>query len=96
MKESDRLAATVTMLAAFGAVSHTDGDDLVVEGSADLRPGRYDAGLDHRMAMAAAVLAAAAEGPEPSRIAGWDAVATSYPGFAGDLVDVGGQAREVP
>jgi 3-phosphoshikimate 1-carboxyvinyltransferase len=94
VKESDRLAATVTMLAAFGAVSHTDGDDLVVEGSTALRPGRYDAGLDHRMAMAAAVLAAAADGSETSTIAGWDAVATSYPGFADDLVRMGGDVRE--
>ncbi|MEO5678797.1 MAG: hypothetical protein ABIS47_03925 [Acidimicrobiales bacterium] len=42
-----------------------------------------DAAGDHRIAMAAAVGALVAHGP--TRIAGWEAVRTSYPGFEDDL-----------
>ena len=54
----------------------------MVEGTgAPLRPGRFDAGGDHRMAMAAAVAGAACPaGAEVTTITGWESVATSYPG----------------
>jgi 5-enolpyruvylshikimate-3-phosphate synthase len=44
------------------------------------------------MAMAAAVAGLAA-GTEPTRIAGWAAVATSYPHFAADLATLTGDQR---
>ena len=47
-------------------------------------PGTVDATGDHRMAMAAAVAAAACDGGT-SAVTGWEAVATSYPGFAATL-----------
>ena len=53
VKESDRLAAVVSMVRTFGARAEADGDDLVVHGSPRLRSGSFDAGGDHRMAMAA-------------------------------------------
>ncbi len=55
-------------------------------------PGALDARGDHRMAMAAAVAGLAA-GTEATRIAGWAAVATSYPGFAADLAALTGRRR---
>ncbi len=87
VKESDRFAATVELVRAFEGVADADGDDLVVEGSGGpLHPGRFDAGGDHRMAMAAAIAGAACPGlGAVTTITGWESVATSYPDFADDL-----------
>jgi 3-phosphoshikimate 1-carboxyvinyltransferase len=85
VKESDRLAAVVTLVHAFGGAAEARGDDLVVHGSATLSAGSFDAAGDHRMAMAAAVAAAVAGAGEPSRITGFESVATSYPRFADHL-----------
>ncbi|WP_406417206.1 hypothetical protein OH809_36145 [Streptomyces sp. NBC_00873] len=92
-KESDRITTTVHMLRAFGVrVSETE-DGLVIEDGTQLHAGVVDACGDHRIAMTAAVAAAcAAEGT--SEIQGWDAVATSYPGFAEQLVRLTGVAVE--
>jgi 3-phosphoshikimate 1-carboxyvinyltransferase len=84
VKESDRLAGVADLVRAFGARAEVDGDDLVVRGAGRLVPAALDAHGDHRMAMAA-VVAGLAAGIEPTHIAGWAAVATSYPRFAADL-----------
>lgn len=85
VKESDRLAGTAALVRAFGGMAEVDGDDLVVGGGRPVTAGQLDAHGDHRMAMAAAVAAVAVTGGEPSLITGWEAVATSYPGFADTL-----------
>jgi len=85
VKESDRLEGTVRLVRAFGGVATIEGDDLVVGGGATPAPGRMDARGDHRMAMAAAVAAAASPDSRLSVIEGWESVATSYPGFADTL-----------
>lgn len=82
VKESDRLAAIARALGALGADVVVDGDALVIAGGS-LRGGALDAGGDHRMAMAGAVAALVAAGPV--EIAGWESVATSYPGFEEEL-----------
>jgi len=95
VKESDRLEAAARLVEAAGAGARVEGDDLVVEGAGGeggLRHVRFDAGGDHRMAMAAAIAALAA-GPGESRIDGFGGVATSYPGFLDDLRQLGGSAR---
>jgi 3-phosphoshikimate 1-carboxyvinyltransferase len=92
VKESDRLAGVAALVAAFGAGAEVEGDDLRVHGSGRLLAGALDAHGDHRMAMAAAVAGLAA-GTGPTRIAGWDAVATSYPRFATDLAALTGGGR---
>jgi 3-phosphoshikimate 1-carboxyvinyltransferase len=85
VKEVDRLEAVASMVEAFGASARIDGDTLAVTGtSGRLRPGRFDSRGDHRMAMAAAV-AALAVPQGRSLITGFDAVETSYPGFAAAL-----------
>ena len=89
VKESDRLAGVAELVRVFGAGAEVDGDDLVVHGTGRLVPAAVDARGDHRMAMAAAVAGLAA-GSDPTKIAGWGAVATSYPGFATDLVALSG------
>jgi 3-phosphoshikimate 1-carboxyvinyltransferase len=94
VKESDRLAGTVELVRAFGGTASADGDELIVEGTGDpLRPGRFDARGDHRLAMAAAIAGAACPAPgPPATITGWESVATSYPGFDDDLARLTGPA----
>lgn len=82
-KETDRIAAVAGELAALGAVVEPRADGLVVGGGRGLRGGTVSSRGDHRVAMAMAVAALAGEGG--AVIDGWDAVATSYPGFADDL-----------
>jgi 3-phosphoshikimate 1-carboxyvinyltransferase len=83
VKESDRIAALVAGFRALGIDADERDDGFVVrgpEGGASLpRGGAPDARGDHRMAMAFAIAALAAD--RPSTIAGADAVAISYPAF---------------
>ncbi|HTW10286.1 MAG TPA: 3-phosphoshikimate 1-carboxyvinyltransferase [Acidimicrobiales bacterium] len=85
VKESDRVATTVELLQALGvrAEPATDGLSVVGGGGAPLPGGVVASYGDHRIAMAGAVAALRATGPVT--INGWDATATSYPGFAEDL-----------
>jgi 3-phosphoshikimate 1-carboxyvinyltransferase len=89
VKESDRIATTCAMLRAFGVACEPRPDGFVVEGAPD-RPftaARVHADGDHRIAMAAAVAALVADGP--TEIDDADNVATSYPGFAAALRQLG-------
>jgi 3-phosphoshikimate 1-carboxyvinyltransferase len=83
VKESDRIATVTSELGALGVRVEGSGDRLVIHGPSTLRSGTVHSHGDHRIAMAMAVAALAAEGE--TTIEGWDAVATSYPGFARDL-----------
>ena len=82
VKESDRIAVLVAGFRALGIDAEERPDGFTIDGaSRGARPkgGVADAGGDHRMAMAFAIAALAAEGP--STIEGADAVVISYPGF---------------
>jgi len=81
VKESDRIATMVTALRSVGVDAEELTDGLVVQGSdgRPLRGGLIDSAGDHRVAMAMAVAALAASAPVT--VSGWEAVATSYPGF---------------
>jgi len=82
VKESDRIAALVTGFRALGLDADERPDGFSITGpSGGARPsgGVAAARGDHRMAMAFAIAALAADGP--STIEGADAVAISYPGF---------------
>ena len=83
VKESDRIAALVAGFRALGIDADERPDGFIVRGPAKggARPsgGRADAQGDHRMAMAFAIAALAAD--QPSAIDGSDVVAISYPGF---------------
>jgi 3-phosphoshikimate 1-carboxyvinyltransferase len=87
VKESDRIATVDEMLSALGVGVEQGDDGLVVRGGR-LQPGAVDSHGDHRIAMAAAVAAAATEGE--IRVRGWRSVATSYPEFADDLATLTG------
>jgi 3-phosphoshikimate 1-carboxyvinyltransferase len=89
VKESDRIATTCAMLQAFGVACEPRPDGFVIDGRPDrpLTAARVHADGDHRIAMAAAVAALVADGP--TEIDDADNVATSYPGFAAALTQLG-------
>ncbi len=82
-KESDRIAGLVQLLRAFGVAAVERPDGFHLEAGARLRPARVSSQNDHRLAMAAAILALSADGE--SRIDTVDCVRTSYPDFATDF-----------
>jgi 3-phosphoshikimate 1-carboxyvinyltransferase len=82
-KESDRIATTVAALRALGARVDERDDGLVVPGSQRLRGGTVDAAGDHRIALAAAAVANAADGDIV--IEGAEAADVSYPTFCDEL-----------
>ena len=83
LKESDRLVTTSAMLRALGAEVREREDGLVIRGKPSLRGGTADAAGDHRIAMSAAVAAAASE--NAVTILGAECAAKSYPRFWADL-----------
>ena len=85
-KESDRLTGVAEGLRTLGGHAGEEGDDLVVTG-AGLRGGTADGRGDHRLAMAFAVAALAAEAP--SEIEGMEAAEVSFPGFVQALTGLG-------
>jgi 3-phosphoshikimate 1-carboxyvinyltransferase len=84
-KESDRAAALVEEFAKLGVKIDIEGETMLVAGG-KARSGRVDARGDHRIAMAVAVTALAAEGPV--EIEGAECVAKSWPSFFADLSGV--------
>jgi 3-phosphoshikimate 1-carboxyvinyltransferase len=89
----DRLAAMAAVLRAFGVACEEQPDGFVVEGRPDgpLRAADVESRGDHRVAMAATLLALAADGP--SRVRDVGCVAASFPRFAGTLRALGASVR---
>jgi 3-phosphoshikimate 1-carboxyvinyltransferase len=79
VKESDRIAALVAGFRSLGVHADERRDGFTIRGAGAPAGGVADAAGDHRLAMAFAIAALAAE--TPSRIEGADVVAISYPGF---------------
>jgi 3-phosphoshikimate 1-carboxyvinyltransferase len=80
VKESDRLEATAAMLRANGVTVEIEGDDLIVQGKANVAGGGEVAThMDHRIAMAALVMGLATD--NPVRIDDSAFIVTSFPGF---------------
>jgi 3-phosphoshikimate 1-carboxyvinyltransferase len=95
VKESDRRAATVELVRAMGARAEVRTEDLVVEGNPGARgPLAFDAAGDHRLAMAAAVAAAAL--PAGGTVSGAASIVTSYPSFLDHLRALAGQDAWAP
>ena len=91
-KETDRLIGVADGVRALGGHAGVEGDDLVVPGLG-LRGGVADSGGDHRLAMAFAVGALAADGP--SEIEGMEAADVSFPGFVDTLRALGASVEDV-
>lgn len=90
VKESDRIVAIARGLAALGADIETAPDGFRVTGPTRLRGAALDAAGDHRIGMALAVAASAAEGP--SVLAGAEWIDVSWPGFLARLAALGAGA----
>jgi 3-phosphoshikimate 1-carboxyvinyltransferase len=86
LKESDRLAGLAGAIRALGGEAAVEGDDLAIAGGG-LRGGIASSRGDHRMAMALAVAALAADGPVV--IEHMEAADVSFPGFAETLAALG-------
>jgi len=84
-KESDRIAAVVDMVRAVGGEIEPRDDGFVVRGGLPLRAARLSSHGDHRIAMAAGVLALRVPGVT---VTGSEAVAKSYPSFFEDLASL--------
>lgn len=81
IKESDRIATTVALLRSFGVDAAELADGIEVRGGKPLcAPKRVDTRGDHRIGMAAAILAVATR--SPLTIVDADCIATSFPNFA--------------
>ena len=83
VKESNRLELVAANLRAVGAKAEARGNDLHVEGSAQPPRGRVETALDHRLAMAFAVLGTLPRAEV--RLSEERSVAISYPNFFRDL-----------
>ncbi len=79
VKESDRIAATVTNLRAMGAHAEETEDGMIIEGPVTLRGAELDSFGDHRIAMAFTIAGMLAEGE--TKISNTACIATSFPGF---------------
>ena len=89
VKESDRLAAMATGLAACGVKVAVEGDSLIVDGTGapPAGGGAIAALLDHRIAMSFLVMGMAAKAA--TRIDDGTTIETSFPGFAALMNGVG-------
>ena len=90
-KESDRINSVRAMLGALGCATELEGDCLKIHKSR-LHGGTVDTFGDHRIAMAAAVAAVAADGEVT--VKGAECVRKSYPAFWDDYKKLGGKIHE--
>ena len=88
-KETDRLSAMAEILNLAGANVELQKDGIVIEGKRNFKPkaATFPTYHDHRMAMAAAVLAT--KGTDSSTITHADCTAISYPNFWNHLQTLG-------
>lgn len=91
LKESDRVASVVDMLAALGGRAEATQNTLTVY-PAVLRGGTVDARNDHRIAMSAAIAATVCA--EPVVILGAECVRKSYPQFFEEFGRLGGKYEQ--
>jgi 3-phosphoshikimate 1-carboxyvinyltransferase len=85
VKESNRITTLQEELSRLGVGVEARPDGLQIRGTTPTGAAMTSHG-DHRIAMAAAVAGAGARGG--STVAGWEAVAVSYPGFGDDLAEL--------
>lgn len=93
VKESDRLAVMARGLGQLGATLQEYPDGMDIEGG-PIGAAAVDGAGDHRCAMSFCVLGQAAAAR--LTVSGCENIDTSYPGFAGDLVAVGGRLTAPP
>ena len=87
VKETDRIATTVSELRKLGVRIEPTPDGFTVTGPSPLMGGAVESHGDHRLAMALAVAALAARGP--SSVYGAEVTGDSFPGFETTLQALG-------
>ncbi|NHN40087.1 3-phosphoshikimate 1-carboxyvinyltransferase [Halorubellus sp. JP-L1] len=93
-KETDRVTAMAEELSKMGAIVTEERDALTVHGGdTDLQGATVDGRADHRLVMALAVAALAADGDTTVR--GCEHVDVSFPGFFDALADLGAHAHPI-
>ena len=88
IKETDRISAMASVLEAAGVSFQEKPDGMIIHGQPNFHPSPFvvDALHDHRIAMAAAILATCCRPNEaPSIIKGGSCASISYPTFFDDL-----------
>jgi len=91
LKESDRVATTISMIEALGGKAEATEDTLIIHGIG-LSGGTVNSHNDHRIAMAAAIAATVCS--EPVNILGAEAVNKSYPKFWEEYRRLGGNYEQ--
>jgi 3-phosphoshikimate 1-carboxyvinyltransferase len=86
VKETDRITAMATNLAAFGVKVDVHDDGMTVHGGGPISGARVQSFGDHRIAMSCAVLGLFAKGE--TTIEDTACIATSYPTFQEDLMRI--------
>jgi 3-phosphoshikimate 1-carboxyvinyltransferase len=91
-KESNRALTLEREFKSLGASVRITGDAMEIAGGMGLKGGRVSSHNDHRLAMAFAVAAIAAEGDIV--IEGSECVSKSYPDFFESMIEIGGKVYE--
>lgn len=91
VKESDRIAAVLSLLASFGVRAEYSGGRISIFGG-ELQSGFLHSFNDHRIAMSGIIGAMRASGD--SLLDSAACIAKSYPNFVRDLTSLGGVIRE--
>ncbi|MCX8162356.1 MAG: 3-phosphoshikimate 1-carboxyvinyltransferase [Candidatus Bathyarchaeota archaeon] len=92
-KESDRLKAISSELTRIGVEVEVDEDSIKIHGSGCVDGGYVYSWMDHRIAMAFAVIGLGSR--RGVTVDGFESVSKSYPRFLGDLEALGGRFRIV-
>lgn len=93
IKESNRLETTAEMINNLGGDVEITDDGLIIRPTGNMHGGVVDSYGDHRIAMAAAVMATAVDGDVI--IKGAESVTKSYPAFFEDYKNLGGNVNVV-
>jgi len=88
VKETDRIATTVTELRKMGAKIEPTSDGFIIDGPTELRGAPVESQGDHRLAMAMTIAGLVAKGQ--TTVFGSEVTADSFPGFEVTLQALGG------
>lgn len=91
VKETDRIASTVTELRKMGAKIEPTADGFMVDGPTPLKAAPVESQGDHRLAMALTVAGLIAQGE--TTVYGSEVTADSFPGFEVTLQALGAELR---
>lgn len=89
VKETDRIASTVTELRKMGAKIEPTADGFIIDGPTQLRGAPVESQGDHRLAMAMTVAGLVAKGT--TTVYGAEVTADSFPGFEVTLQALGAE-----